>query len=408
MQLSKKFLETVRQACQRRSVLLVLVCSCGRAPIEVQAPPAAPAPRAAAPALVVRVGAGRPPVARTVDARDELDGQTLADPYRWMEGRDNDEFAAWLEAQGRYAATELARLPGRDHLLARVRALGLGTSIVSDPVRVGDRLFYEATPAGAQVSRLEVREADGKSHLLLDPATLGTGGSHASVDNFSPSPDGKLVAYNLNLGGSEITSIHVLPTAGGPELADTIERVWGEFAAHWLPDGSGFFYTQMAKPTAGVDPMFSKHVRPHRLGRPVADDPAVLGNGIGTTMTFEPEEFTVGIQVPLGSSWMIARGAGAHPEQRIAVAPLSELDSSGVGQTPWKIVAGYEDAVRGGAIHGDRLYLLTHKGAPNRRILSLSLAHPDLAQSRIEVAESPDDRLRLRWLRGSASTLVQP
>jgi hypothetical protein len=53
-------------------------------------------------------------------------------------------------------------------------------------------------------------------------------------NNFSPSPDGKLVAYNLNLDGSEITSIRVLPTAGGPELADTVEHVWGEFAANLL------------------------------------------------------------------------------------------------------------------------------------------------------------------------------
>jgi prolyl oligopeptidase len=333
--------------------------------------------------------AGGPPSARTVDARDEFAGRTWADPYRWMEGPANAEFISWLEAQGQYAAQELARLPGRQELLVRVRELGLGTSIISSPVRVADKLFYSATPAGAQVARLMVRDPDGTTRVLIDPATLVAGG-HASVDNFNPSPDGRFVAYNLNPGGSEITSIHVLPTDGGAELPDTLERVWGEFAATWLPDGSGFFYTQMAEPVAGVDPMFNKRARLHRLGTPVAKDPAVLGHGIGNTMTFEPQEFTVAIRVPLGSSWMIARGGGARPEQRIAVARLSELDSSGAGNTPWKIVAGYEDAVRGGSIHGDRLYLLSHKGAPHRRILSVPLERPHLAEARVEVDESED------------------
>jgi prolyl oligopeptidase len=297
-------------------------------------------------------------------------------------------------------------------------------------VRLGDRLFYEFEPAGAQVPQLEVREADGKTRLLVDPAHLGQSGSHMTVDNFSPSPDGKLVAYNLSPGGSEITSIHVLRTDNAAPLPDTLERVWGQFEATWLPDGSGFFYTQMAEPTAGVDPMFNMRVRLHRLGTPVTSDPTVLGNGVGSGMSFEPQEFAL-IDVPPGSTWMLARGVGARPEQRLAIARLSELDRSGAGKTPWKPVARYEDGVEEASIFGDRLYLLTHRDAPRRRIISVSLAQPNLAKARLEIAESPDASIesfavahdalytldliaghsrvrRLPWQGGTPATLTLP
>jgi hypothetical protein len=62
-----------------------------------------------------------PPPARTVDVVDQRFGVTAPDPYRWMEGNDNPELTAFLRAQGDYARGWLARLPGRDALLRRVR-----------------------------------------------------------------------------------------------------------------------------------------------------------------------------------------------------------------------------------------------------------------------------------------------
>ena len=52
-----------------------------------------------------------PPVARTVDVVDHVFGQDFPDPYRWMEGNDNPEFRAWLEAQGAHARHRIDDLP---------------------------------------------------------------------------------------------------------------------------------------------------------------------------------------------------------------------------------------------------------------------------------------------------------
>jgi len=329
------------------------------------------------------------PVARTVDVVEDAFGRRVADPYRWMEGRDNAEFDAWLRAQGGHAAKRLAALPQRDALHARVRELGLGSSAIGGPQLAGGRAFFFATGANEQLAKLVVREPDGRRRVLADPTKLGAGtGTHYSLNTFAPSPDGSLVAYNLAGGGGEITTVHVVDVATGKESPDVIDRIWGEFPVAWLNDATGFFYTQMAAPRAGVDPMQDMKVRLHRLGSPVADDPVVLGRGIGTTMTFGPEEFPF-VEMERGADWLIASAGGARNEARIAVAKWSELDASGAGMTPWREVAKYEDEVEVAVVHGDRVLLLSRKDAPNRRLLSVEAASPDLARARVEIAEEP-------------------
>src|SRR5262245_36099215 len=61
-----------------------------------------------------------PPLARTVDVVDKQFGIDAPDPYRWMEGGENAEYTAWLRGEGELAAKQLAAIPGRDKLHARL------------------------------------------------------------------------------------------------------------------------------------------------------------------------------------------------------------------------------------------------------------------------------------------------
>jgi prolyl oligopeptidase len=328
-----------------------------------------------------------PPVARTVD----VDG----DPYRWMEGTDNAERDAWLRAQGKHAAAELAKLPGRDALRARVTELGMGVGAVFGVSRAGDRLFYYATPAGADLARLMVRDKAG-DRVLVDPAELATVDTHYSLHAYSPSPDGSLVAYVTSPGGSEIGTLHVIDPATRRALPETIERIWGEGSASWLPDGKSFFYTQLAADPHG-DALANQVAKLHVLGTPVEHDVEVLPRVPTATLALAPEEWP-GLWAPPGSGVVLAFVGGAHSEQRIAVAKLAELDRSGAGKTPWKVLADYKDGVESAVVHGDRIYVQSYAGAPNRRVLSVPLAHPELAKARVELAESPDASLAGIWL----------
>ncbi|HUJ58187.1 MAG TPA: prolyl oligopeptidase family serine peptidase [Kofleriaceae bacterium] len=341
-------------------------------------PPAPePAPRDAA--------AGGPPPARTVDAVDRAFGTASPDPYRWMEGTDNAELTAWLRAQGAYAAHELAHLPGRDALYARIRELTLGVTAVFDVQLAGGRMFHKVLPAGQQLAQLAVREPAG-DRVLVDPARLPASGGHVALNAYSVSPDGALVSYVLAAGGGEVGVLHVMDVATGKDLPDQIERVWGEGAGSWLPDGKSFFYTQLAG--GGADPMANQVARLHVLGEPATRDVTILGREPGATLALAPEEWP-GLWILPGTTTVMSYVGGAHSEQRIAIAPLAALDRSGAGKTPWREICGYADGVQLIVVHGDRLYALTFKDAPNRRIVSMPLVDPVLAHARVELAEDP-------------------
>ena len=88
----------------------------------------------------------------------------------------------------------------------------------------------------------------------MDPEKLTTPeGKHYSIDYFQPSADGTYVAYGISPGGSEESVLHVVESATGKVLSDSIDR--GEFASpSWLPDGKSFFYTRAQKLGPGAPP----------------------------------------------------------------------------------------------------------------------------------------------------------
>jgi prolyl oligopeptidase len=301
----------------------------------------------------------------------------------------HDELTRWLDAQGEITRRRLARLPGREKLMKRALDLELSTASVSNLRRIGDRLFYLKAERGVELKRLFVRDSAGE-RLLVDPQTLASDSAqHFSIDNYTPSPDGTLVAYNLAGGGGEITRVHVIDVASGRERGDVIEHIWGEFPVIWLPDSKRFFYTQMA-PEAFADPHVDKLQRMrafmHRLGEPTSRDVPVLGIDISPRVHFEPQEFP-SVELALGSRWLIGQGSGARNERRVFAARVSELDGA---RTPWVNIADYGDEIEGIAVHGDDLYLLSTKDAPNRRILRVALDHPRLANARVVISESDD------------------
>ena len=375
--------------------LLALASACGTAAPAPQpavtSPEPAPPVATTTPAPTPPPSSG-PPVARVDNVAEERFGVTVTDPYRWMEGAENADRDAWMRAHGAHAAAYLDAIPGRSLLLDRIRELGMATSASGGLQLAGGRTFFYQTGAGEQLAKLMVRGADGKDRVLIDPATLGGKGAHASLNNFTPSPDGTRVAYLVSEGGSEVSAIKVLEVETGKHLPDVVPRVWGEFAASWLPDGSGFFYTQMAAPGEGVDPMLNMVAKLHVLGDAVDQDVVVLGRDLAPAMKVAPEEFPIVVVAP-GTRYVLGLAGGARSELRIAIAKLADVDRTGAGKTPWKTVAEYADSVESVLVHGDRVFLQTFAGASNRKIVSVPAARPVLAKARVEIAEDAQSPL---------------
>ena len=187
-----------------------------------------------------------PPPTEARPVTDVLHGESIVDPYRWLEGDAKGavtpEVTAWTDAQLAYTRQVLDNLPGRKGVEARLREL-MEVGSVSAPRMRGNRYFYGKREGNENQARVFVRDGfDGKPRLLLDPNTLDAKGL-VTIAWTEPDPSGKLLAFGMYRAGDENATLYVLDVDSGRWLADEIPgKVSG---IDWLPDSSGFFYRNL-------------------------------------------------------------------------------------------------------------------------------------------------------------------
>ena len=176
----------------------------------------------------------KPPVAPVRDVADDYYGTKIVDPYRWMENSKDPEFQAWLKAQADYTKAVLQSIPGWHQLLDRIRQLDNAGEQVRDFQMWGGRYFYLKSLPDEENFKLYVRDAESRQErLLVDPEKVTKEGHHYSIDYFTPSLDGKKVAYGISPGGSEESVVHILEVDSGRELPEK------KSTAHNTPRSTG-------------------------------------------------------------------------------------------------------------------------------------------------------------------------
>jgi prolyl oligopeptidase len=318
---------------------------------------------------------------------DDYFGTRVADPYRWLENTSDPEVIAWLKAQNDSTRALLARIPGRDPLLDRIKALDNASAAVADLQVWGGRYFYLRTDPGSDNRKLSVRDSvSAPERILLDPEGVVTSdGKHSSIDYFQPSPDGKYVAYGISLGGSENSVLHIIDSTTGAALPDTIDRA--EFGRpSWLPDGKSFFYTRTQKLAAdapATDRYLKLRVYHHTLGGNPDNEPLVFGYDANPNVTVAESDFPVLVFSPGARQYLI--GLVVHGVKREFDLYAIPFENNPGSKTAWKKVADQSDNVTGFDVHGDQLYLLSHSEASRFKVLRTNLANPDLAHAALVV-----------------------
>ncbi len=376
--------------------------------------------------LCVAVGRGAdaavpspPPVAPVRPVTEEYFGTTVVDPYRYMEDLKDPAVDAWFKAQNDYTRAILARIPGRDALLAKIKQFD-----ESAPARVFDvrrlpsgRYFYQKRLASEDVPKIYMRDGlAGEEKLLVDPATFAkSGGPHYSIDYYAPSFDGQYVAFGVSPAGSEDAVLHVVDTATGKDTGDVIDRA--QFGSpSWLPDGRSFVYNRLQKlgaDAAPTDRYLNSRAYLHVLGRDPDRDPLVFGIGLSPAIAIKPADIPFVGTVP-GTSYAGAVIAhGVQNELTLYVAPLASLDKPNIS---WKKVCDVEDDVTGFDVHGDDLYLQSHKDASRFKVLHTKLSDPDVTKAKVIVPASDavirniaaaQDALYVQELDGGIGRLVR-
>lgn len=338
------------------------------------------APRAAFAAAIVVPPA---PVARVEVVKDIYFGETLSDPYRWMENDKDKDWLPYLKAQNDRTRAVLDKLPGRDALLKRIQQLSGDTVATARVQRAGGKLFYQQRPLGADNFKLFVKDAGGV-RVLVDPTAMSSATSHMSLDWWEASPDGSHVAYGLSKDGSEDSTLRIMLVATGKDLPETIADTQAA-NPQWLDDGSGFFYNQLTGKVDTPERFLDSRARFHRVGTDPARDPILMQRGRDPQVAYDKIQAPY-VGVPQGSRFALLVLADIRQETRVLMAPLADVLAN---TAKWQQVAGFEDEVTDVDIVGEDLYLLASKGTPRGRIVKTRAASPDLAGATVVVPQGP-------------------
>lgn len=84
----------------------------------------------------------KPPVARRDPVAEDLHGQRIVDPYRWLENAAAGETQHFIEEQNAYTRSVLGKIPGREGLRERTERL-LTIGRVASPQVAEGKYFYE-------------------------------------------------------------------------------------------------------------------------------------------------------------------------------------------------------------------------------------------------------------------------
>ncbi len=306
------------------------------------------------------------PKTKTVDVIEEQFGESIADPYRWLENdvREDADVAAWVAAQNAVTDSYLATLEGREPLAASMTAL-FDYDEIEPPVEAGGKYFFERKSGGQNQAILYVMDGkDGEERVLIDPANWSDDGATALAE-WKPSEDGSLLAYAVQDGGSDWRTLKVINVVTGEVMKDTVE--WVKFSdLAWMPGNSGFLYSRFPEPEEGeaFQSLNKNHtIYVHVLGSEQSRDIKVYA-------TPDQPELSHTATVTSDKQWVvITSSSGTDDRYEIT---LVKVDANEIN--PRKLVTGFDhnwsliDGV------GDTLYFMTNMDAPRLRVMKTDVS----------------------------------
>ena len=303
------------------------------------------------------------PAAATGNVIDTQFGVPVADPYRWLENdvRTDKQVEAWVAAENQVTDAFLARLPLRDSFKQRMTAL-YDYERFGIPDKKGTHYFYTRNSGLQNQSVLFVRDGEkGEPRQLIDPNGWSKDGATALAE-WTPSDDGKLLAYAVQDGGTDWRTVKLMDVATGKILPDELK--WLKYGGNvaWAKDGSGFFYSRYPAPAAGKtyqNATLNHRVYFHKLGTAQAADRLIYS-------TPANPKFSHYAQVSDDGRWLVISTSLAGDENDVHVVDLRKP-----GVKPIALFTGLKNQWNYVGNEGSRFYFATDEGAPLKRVVAV-------------------------------------
>jgi len=332
------------------------------------------------------------PPAHTVSQVDDYHGTPVADPYRWLEDVDSADTRAWIAAQNQLTQGYLSNTGARERLRSRLTELwdfarayaplqrgGSYFQLRNTGLQSHNVLYVAEADEGALPTTDAFRAALDGARVLLDPNALSADGT-VSLEAWSPSDDGRYLAYALSRSGSDWRTWQVREVATGRDLPDMLE--WSKFSgATWAKDGSGFYYGRYEQPPpdqayAAVNA--SQRLFFHRLGTAQADDRLIYERPDQPQWAFHPHVSDDGRYLVLHVTQGSDRRNRLFYQDLTAGGEFVELIPT--------LEASFDFVDSGGSV----FYLHTDLEAPNGRLIAIDTRQPGREHWRTVIPEQTD------------------
>jgi prolyl oligopeptidase len=299
------------------------------------------------------------PSAHRQDIVEDLHGHRVADPYRWLEDPQSADTKEWLRAQDELFHQRVDDLPGRERLRSRITEL-LGAGSISSPVWRGERRFFMRRTADQELAVLYTIDGDGPEQVLIDPIALDASGK-TTLDSWQPDKEGRLLAFQLSVGGDEESQLSVMDIATGDIIEGPIDRC-RYTAVAWLPGGEAYYYVRRlpASEVPEGEDQYHRRIYLHRVGTDPDTDIMIFGDGREKTNYY-------GVGVSRDGRWLtVSASQGTAPRNDLWFA---DLRASPLEDPALRPVQEGVDAQTGIHVGRDgRAYVFTDRDAPRGRL----------------------------------------
>jgi len=303
----------------------------------------------------------------------EAHGDKRVDPYYWLRDKQNPDVIAYLEAENAYADGVMADVADLRERLYREIVGRVQERDHSAPVFHKGWWSYTRTVEGLDYEIYCRRKGsmEAQEEVILDANELAKGHDYFELGYVEHSPDTNLLAYAIDVNGSELHELRFRDLATGRDLDDVINGVY--YGAAWAADSRTFYYV---RPDSAMRPY---QVWRHRLGEEVAQDSLVLQE--------EDERFELGVELSKSERYIFFTSSSqVTSECRFLRSDTPDDEPVVIEQRRPEIEYSVDH-------QEDRFLILTNDGAINFRLMAAPVSSPGRSSWTELVAERAGVRL---------------
>jgi len=326
------------------------------------------------------------PITQEKAVVDDYFGVKITDDYRWMEDLKSPEVQDWFKKQSDYSHQVIDKIPHRNELFNRMKEVkNMGGDHFDIIEQRKNIYFYTKAKKNENLPKLYSRDLSSENEILIfDPEFLGKG---TQIMNFTVDSKAEKIAILFSKAGGEICNLRILDLIAKKLLDDSIGPIWSEFPFEFTQDDKSIIYTKMSTSDPDSD-MLLKDMKAliHEIGTDSKSDKKLASREEYPELNALTEQFP-DIYFTDDYKYIVLRLSSVKAETPIFVAPYSELKNKKI---KWKQIVKASDDITSIHISGDQLFLLTHKNAPNYKIILTSLSNPTFDSAKIIVPEAKE------------------